>query len=480
MAVTRLDVFMDGIRAGHLDRNSSGRVDFLYDHDYLNDPRSTPLSLSVPKSDQPSRPKAINAFLAGLLPDNDATLKTWARKYQVSAASPFSLLAHVGMDTAGALQIVPEGADPSDSHGRDGDIEWLSEDDMASLVRGLADHQSDWDSTRHRGRWSLAGAQSKLALFSDGTRWGIPNDSTPTTRILKPSIDGYDGHDVNEYMSMEAASRLGLAAAKSDLMSFGGEQVFVSHRYDRLQDMDGRWMRLHQEDFCQAMAVHPSKKYQNEGGPGTSQIADLLNRLPASRATDAKQRFFDYMAYNVAIGATDAHAKNFSLVHSGSESVLAPLYDVASVTSYHQDAANASAMRVGAHIRLSEINEADFVSLGRRLNISPDEAAGRYADIKSRIPDVFQEIAQEIEQTGRNVDMARHIADAVSAHASNKRDRFGVLILPEPIERPIGSVGQDVTSDDLTKSNDVPVRSHDNAGNDVRAHSRKKPKRDGA
>lgn len=457
MAVTRLSVFMDGVRAGHLEQNSSGRVDFVYNSDYLQDPQSTPLSLSIPKSNQRSAPKAINAFLSGLLPDNEKTLAAWSREYQVSANSPFGLLAHIGMDTAGALQIVPDGTDPSDAHGRHGDIEWLNEDDMASLVRGLADHQADWDSNAHRGRWSLAGAQSKLALFSDGDRWGIPHDSTPTTRIVKPSIDGYDGHDVNEYMGMEAASRLGLNAARSELLSFGGEQVFVSHRYDRLQDANGHWLRLHQEDFCQAMAIHPSKKYQTDGGPGTSQIANLLNRLPAPMSEDAKSRFFDYMAFNVAIGATDAHAKNFSIIHRGPNSVLAPLYDVASVTPYHQDNEIKSAMRVGNNIRLSKIIETDFVMLGRRFDVSADEAIDRYRDIRSRVPDAFQEIAQEIDETGRNAEIAHRIAEAVSAHALNQRDRFGTLIIPARIEQGIAVVGQDSTGDDLPKSREISV-----------------------
>jgi serine/threonine-protein kinase HipA len=49
----------------------------------------------------------------------------------------------------------------------------------------------------------------------------------------------------------------------------------VDHRADRSRDV-GRIVRVHQEDFCQALSIHPTQKYQNDGGPGVEQMADLL------------------------------------------------------------------------------------------------------------------------------------------------------------------------------------------------------------
>ncbi len=123
---------------------------------------------------------------------------------------------------------------------------------------------------------------------------------------------------LNETLCLRAGHEAGLAAAEVSLVEVADVEAIISHRYDRFQRPEGgRWMRLHQEDLCQALAVHPSQKYQNQGGPGVAEVADLLTRLPLDDRIRSAERFFKALAFNVLIGGTDAHAKNYSLVLIG-------------------------------------------------------------------------------------------------------------------------------------------------------------------
>lgn len=214
----------------------------------------------------------------------------------MSPNNPFALLADVGRDAAGAVQILPPDVDPADARARADDIQWLSEIDLAALAQDLATHQSDWDPGRFEGRWSLAGAQPKIALFRDPTsgQFGIPRDSTPTTAILKPAIAGYAQHHSHGALCQRAAREAGLLAAESEILGIGDVQVLISTRYDRRHD-GARWHRVHQEDMCQALSVHPALRYQSDGGPAVGDIADLLtgfrSRTAASTPSASSRRW---------------------------------------------------------------------------------------------------------------------------------------------------------------------------------------------
>src|ERR1019366_160687 len=150
----------------------------------------------------------------GLLPDNDAVLARWARQFHVSSSSPFSLLGtQIGEDCAGAVRFAP----PEEIDrvlARPSGVTWLTEDDVGQRLRDLREDSTSWLGRSFTGQFSLAGAQAKTALlFKDG-RWGVPSGSTPTTHILKPAVAGYDGHDLNEHLCLDAARRAGLVRSE--------------------------------------------------------------------------------------------------------------------------------------------------------------------------------------------------------------------------------------------------------------------------
>lgn len=414
----QLAVHLDGVRVGTVSQSRQGSLAFAYDEGYLHSPDPTPLSLSMPLREGSHPNRVIRAYLEGLLPDNQAVRERWGITYGVSANNPFALLRHVGRDAAGAVQILAPELTSDDANPATGQVEWLSDGDLAALVRQLAEHRGDWNPGRAAGRWSLAGTQSKVALYRDSESgaWGIPHDSTPTTHIIKPAIDGLADHHLNEALCQRMAAGLGLAAARTELIDLGEVRAVVSVRYDRLRGEDGRIHRLHQEDLCQALAVHPSQKYQADGGPGVGQTADLMMRLELADRQVSAQRFFDGLVYNILIGGSDAHAKNYSLLLRGQRAQLAPLYDLASAVPYPSDEPLESAMKIGDHKVMRQISPSDWARVGRRLGITADTALSRVVELRNGLPDALEAAVHSLPTDTH--ERAAVLAGQIASHAA--------------------------------------------------------------
>jgi serine/threonine-protein kinase HipA len=255
------------------------------------------------------------------------------------------------------------------------------------------------------GRFSLAGAQPKIALHElpDGG-WGVPEDATPTTHILKPAVGSFRRVDVVETVTMRAAELLGNEVAQARLAGIEGWNVFVTRRYDR-ELRDGTWRRLHQEDLCQALSVSPDKKYQHRyGGPGLADIARLIRSLPfeADRVS-VGQKFYRAVVFNILAGCTDAHAKNYSLLLDATSVRLAPLYDLASYAAYWDGEARLnSAMNVGGEYGLEHIGETMLITAGQQFGVG-SEAREIVERTRAGMLEAFESACAELEDFGPEV-----------------------------------------------------------------------------
>lgn len=304
-----LIVILDGQVAGTLSKVARGRLRFDYDDTYRSRSDATPLSVSMPTQVASHPDHVVTPWLWGLLPDNDGVLNRWARHFHVSASSPASMLSTpIGEDCAGAVRFAPP--DQLDRIlARPGDVTWLDEGGLAQRLRELRDDSTAWLGSTFAGQFSLAGAQAKTALLYGDGRWGVPTGSTPTTHILKPAVSGFDDHDLNEHLCLDAARRCGLIVARTQADRFSDESAVVVTRYDRVS-RGSTITRVHQEDLCQALGLPPSKKYQNEGGPSPADIAGLFRRIMPPRIADsAILRFADALIWNWIVGGTDTHTK---------------------------------------------------------------------------------------------------------------------------------------------------------------------------
>lgn len=416
--MSELLVLVAGEPAARVVQARSGNLSLVYDRSWQDRPDSFAISLSMPLSRLEHGDASVRPFMEGLLPDSAYILAEWGRRFQVSPRNPFALLTHMGEDCAGAVQFVRPDRFPVDA-GAGESVEWLSDDDIADRLRELVEQHGVGRRPGDRGQFSLAGAQPKMPLLFDGGRWGIPSGAKPTTHILKPSAQrDLDGFELNEHFCLRLASALGLAAAESSLGRFGGRTALVVTRYDRARTNDGRVLRLHQEDLCQALAVSPLRKYQNEDGPGPEDVVALLLRESSEPQIDVAA-FVDALALNWAIGGTDAHAKNFSLLLSAGTVRLAPLYDLISILPYqrHLQYRRAKlAMRVDREYHLWKIERRHWEGLAARCDLDPEPVVERVGQLLAAIPEAVDRVVEELVGEGVAGVALDRIASEIRAH----------------------------------------------------------------
>ncbi|HEY2980223.1 MAG TPA: HipA domain-containing protein, partial [Anaerolineales bacterium] len=258
---TELVALLDGQVVGRVRRDTAGRLKFTYDENWRSTRTAYSLSLSMPLAAIEHGHAAINAFLWGLLPDNEQILDRWARKFHVSPRNAFALISNVGEDCAGAVQFVRPDRVEAYINAGPKEVEWLEKSQVAERLKALRLDHSAWRTPRDTGQFSLAGAQPKTALLLENGRWGVPSGRTPTTHILKPPTGEFDGFPENEHFCLALARAVGLPTAASQILHFNDEPAIVIERYDR-QRIEKRLIRVHQEDMCQALAILPTRKYE--------------------------------------------------------------------------------------------------------------------------------------------------------------------------------------------------------------------------
>jgi serine/threonine-protein kinase HipA len=413
-----LTVLLNDVTVGTVARSRGGRLNFTYDAGYQARPGMTPLSVSMPGQVRSHPDSLISPWLWNLLPDNEAVLLRWARQFHASASSPFSLLATpIGHDCAGAVRFVRQD-DVEQAVARTGDVTWLTEADVAELLRDLKADSTDWLGRSFAGQFSLAGAQAKTALRYQEGRWGIPHGAMATTHILKPAVAGLDDHDLNEHLCLNAARRAGLLAARSRIETFGRETAIVIDRYDRIES-GGSTIRVHQEDLCQAMGFPPTRKYQAEGGPTPAQIAELFRKVMSPKIADITvDRFFDALAWNWLIGGTDAHAKNYSVLLAGGEVRLAPLYDVSSALPYGTHERKLRfAMKVGADYSVVPGRNI-WSRVAAELRIDQAKALARVRELAESVADAFSAAASAPDVVALHRKLPSRLLDMIADRAT--------------------------------------------------------------
>lgn len=328
-----LNVFLNSRLVGQLLRESSGAISFKYDNTWLEWQNTLPISMSLPLRKDRYIGAPVIAVFENLLPDNEPIRRRVAERVGAQGTDAFSLLSEIGRDCVGALQFLPEDDEPQAVGTLTG--EPLSENQIGVMLREL-DVVPLGIRSENDFRLSLAGAQDKTALLYHNGQWMRPGGTTPTTHILKPQIGKLpNGMDLsnsveNEYLCMKLMENFGLRTAQTEMKTFGDQKALVIERFDRLWTRDGRLLRLPQEDCCQALSIPPTRKYQNEGGPGIVEIMELLRA--SDDPTQDRQDFFKANILFWLMGATDGHAKNFSIgLLPGGRFRLTPLYDVLTV-----------------------------------------------------------------------------------------------------------------------------------------------------
>lgn len=440
-----LGIWMNGVRVGtwHF---KNGKSELTYDRDWVSSEAGRPLSLSLPMpmDDISLKGDAVGNYFDNLLPDSQPIRQRLHSRFVTKSEGAFDLLTAIGRDCVGAVQLLPIDQPPPDI--KTIDAKPLTESEIARCLRGVITPPKSGlrnpDDDDDYFRISIAGAQEKSAFTWHHEKWSHPCGATPTTHIFKLPLGlvGNRRADMrtsieNEWLCAELLYEYGLPVARSQIEQFEDQKVLIVPRFDRrISQNGGYWLRLPQEDFCQALGRHSSQKYESDGGPGILDIANIL-QTSENVEQDLKTILQAQIVFWL-LAATDGHAKNFSIqILPRGRFKLTPLYDVLSAWPVigagpeqldYQKLKLAMAVRgKSPHYRLRDIQYRHFIETAQRCGYSGNHAqlvdevitvtSTAIHNVGSRLPtnfpyEIFEKITQGMLSCAARLTRERQIS----------------------------------------------------------------------
>lgn len=423
-----LDVYLSKKYIGKLTRQNS-KLSFIYDSGYLDSKDAIKLSMSLPLAHGAFDDSVTRPFFAGLLPDGWPCYRL-AQGLGCFKQNIFELVKNVAGDCAGAVSLYPEGTAPGLDYRPTYYILGLLDAD--NILSSLRQNTPFLCGTRNV-RMTCAGAQEKLTISFVNGRIAIPTRDTASTHIIKPVVSTFMDSVQNEFFCMRLAQKVGLDVPKVDILWIKNRAYYLIERYDRKvidivsssnsSSMKQKVLKLHQEDFCQALGVLPDFKYENEGGPSIEECFKLLDDRIAAGFMEKQSRIslFKYIIFNFIIGNSDAHAKNFAILYKEGKEFLAPFYDLLSTVVYSNPLKSRMAMQINHKYSFRDISMRDFNSLGRKLGFREDLIESCVKVLSNSMLEGAQELIMELNS---DIRTSSSIYERIYTVISENHDRL--------------------------------------------------------
>lgn len=378
---------------------------FRYDESYIQQSGSIGVSASLPLRSEPFSPEQTKNYFDGLLPEG-YTRKTVAKWLHEEEDDYLRILAALGKECLGALKVTDEDA-PEEVPCY---YEKLSLEQVRALAQEGAAKSVELVTKAHL---SLTGASGKVGLYYNqrGGQWYLPIGSAPSTHIVKQSHVRLDAIVTNEQLAILTAKKVGISVPETFIINTGnyedGDVLFATTRYDRVWSSQSAMagglpmpLRLHQEDFGQAMGIPSSAKYEREGQHHFRDMFRILRQYSSDPIQD-QLKLWDMVVFNFLLGNTDAHLKNYSLLHGKNPKTvrLAPAYDLISTTVYKSSTRNMS-FRIGGRLAIDEINRAVFATAAEEVGLGRRIAMQRFDCVAERFESALRQAAQELSDAG--------------------------------------------------------------------------------
>ncbi len=362
---------------GLITGEGSEDAQFCYDKEYCTNPMCHPISVHLPFRDETFSAEVTRNFFEGLLPEG-FTRRCVAGWIHADEGDYLTLLAALGKECLGAIQIIEDGGDVPNAG-----YQLLTMEQVQQLAKEGASEAAELVTKAHL---SLTGASGKVGLYYDSQndQWYLPVGSAPSTHIVKQSHVRLDAIVTNEQLCLQTAKNLGLEVPYSFVVNVGNGRdediLFATKRYDRIfsdnaMKIDGFAVpyRLHQEDFSQAMGIAAIHKYEHNHVGYLKRMFEILRKYSSNPIKD-QLRLWDICVFNYLIGNTDNHIKNVSLLYGEDMSSiqLAPAYDIVS-TAIYTGSTTEMAFSIGQRYDIDTIDrecfrqEAHNVGLGERI-----------------------------------------------------------------------------------------------------------------
>ncbi|MCR5623958.1 MAG: HipA domain-containing protein [Lachnospiraceae bacterium] len=419
---------------------------FAYNGEYMDSDIGEPISISLPFQSDAFSPEQTKSYFESLLPEGFSrrAVAGWVR---ADERDYITILKELGRECLGAVRIseVRDSGknkdeenkllEPGDKGGNEksagqkknykGKVLGSQEVDVEESVghkkyeklslnevKALA-AEGATKSTRilMETHLSLTGASGKVGLFYDAENdtWYLPKGEAPSSHIVKQSHVRLEKIILNEQLCMMTARTCDIPVCDSFIINLGkgkdDEVLYATQRYDRLMGqgemVDGMKspIRLHQEDFAQALGIKPAEKYEKEKSGYLSRMFGLVQDYCTNPIEDKKQ-LLEMVIFSYLIGNTDCHVKNFSLLYSSDlKSVrLAPAYDIVATQVYHSTPE--MSFYIGNEIIISQINRSDFVDVANEIGLGRTMVEKTFDSVAMKFEGALKKATDELKQMG--------------------------------------------------------------------------------
>lgn len=416
-----LNVFYEEQLVGVFSQDDEMVHSFTYAKEWIESDSSFPISISMPLAEVAFGNKITLAFFENLLPEGNvrAILEKWHH-----SEGAFNTLSKYGEDCAGALVITNKKTAPNPKT-----KEKNLEIELSEIYNSIDENKGAVDliADKNPGYLSIAGAQDKFpCIFKDGKIF-LPKSGEPTTHIVKTPIivKGIKESVYNEYFCMKLAEAIGLNVPKVHIID-GVHPLFLVERYDRR--LIGKLMkRVHQQDFCQALGILSSEKYESDGGPSfETDFKLMIDNVSAKKRVESTFRLIDWLCYNLLIGNNDSHSKNISFLMVDGKYELSPFYDLIS-TAIYPTLDSRFSFKIGDVSSFTSIGPKALAKEEKKLGIKEGTIIERMNLVYQKIFDHQDEIIKEMNIEFPKAKIHRRIKELIHTRAKNFR-RAGLKV----------------------------------------------------
>lgn len=428
-----LPVYFEQRRVGTIDIDKNGPV-FTYDPNWIGLRGAFPISITMPLGSGRFASDTFLPWAANLLPESEQ-LRTLGQLLGMARGDVIGLLSAIGGDTAGALSI--------GQPGRTASVQWRPIDKPQDLERLIEQLPSKPFLVGEEGvSMSLAGVQTKLAVAVDQTGCVcIPMNGSPSTHILKPDAPRLWGSVQNEAFCLTLARRMKISTPSVTTGRAGKRTYLLVKRFDRTE-VSGRWRRLHQEDYCQALGKPPSAKYEaNQTGIRGPALKDMFELTRRHMQSFDILHLLDMVVVNVLACNTDAHAKNYAIIIRGNGTSIAPMYDLMCGEVWENVTKNL-AQKIAGKSRGDHLTGRDWQQFARECGLNPRQILDRVGTLaKSALAEAEAAASEVVDMPAGPHEVLDQTREAVE-----RRARILLAQLQESGDDPVKAIDTEETA----------------------------------
>lgn len=237
--------------------------------------------------------------------------------------------------------------------------------------------------------FTVPGVQKKLSLHlsqEDTPRLTLVN--YPTGYILKPQTDEYVALPEMEYLVMQMAEASGIKTVPFALLRLPSQDNAYAYITKRIDRLNGQMLAM--EDFCQLDGRLTEDKYRGS----YERCGKVISTYAPNNALSLSQMFLR-IVFSFAVGNSDMHLKNFSLIETAEKSneyTLSAAYDMLSTNVVIP--ADQEQLALTLNGKKQNIRRKDFIVFAETIGIA-DKAAEKLIEKIVKLKDKYIAMCRE-------------------------------------------------------------------------------------